>query len=87
MIQLIIAFIGILILIPILLILPSVFTRLATLLHIIISSLYFLLGILLIEHLHWSIVGGMVVLMLILTAFLFAQRLDSLKLKKNELEY
>lgn len=84
MMQLIIAIIGIVILIPILLVLPSVFTKLATFIHIITSFLYFLLGMFLMEHMHWSIVVGVVLLLLILTSFLFSQRLESFKLNEQD---
>jgi uncharacterized membrane protein len=79
-----IAIIGIVILIPILLVLPSVFTNLATFIHIIISSLYFLLGMFLINYIHWSIVGVVILLLLILTAYLFSQRSESFKLNEQE---
>jgi len=84
MIEMIVAIIGIVILTPILLVLPSVFTKLATVIHIAISSLYFLLGMFLLNHLHWSIVGGVILLLLILTAFLFSQRSESFELKEQE---
>ncbi|WP_280769787.1 hypothetical protein [Salipaludibacillus daqingensis] len=85
MTQMIIALIGMVILIPILLVLPSVFTKLGTFIHIIMSSFYFILGLFLLEFIHWSIVGVVIFFLIMVTAFLLSQRADSLKLETDEL--
>ncbi|PYZ93641.1 hypothetical protein CR194_10810 [Salipaludibacillus keqinensis] len=79
MVPIFMALIGILILIPILLLLPSVFNKLTTFLHIILSAFYFYLALFLLEVVHWAIAGAIVLLLVILTATLFAQRSRSIE--------
>lgn len=80
MIQIIIALTGVFILTVILLLLPSVFSKMVTLLHIFLTAVYFFIGLLLNHYFHWSVVGSVVFLLVLSTAFLLAKQSNILNL-------
>ena len=76
MIEIILLLISIGIIIPILLLLPSVFSKMLTILLVVITAIYFYTGMLLLDYFHWSTVVGVVAILILITSSIVAYNLD-----------
>ncbi|WP_088033197.1 hypothetical protein [Evansella clarkii] len=76
MVEIILLLAGISILLTILLLLPSVFSKKLTVVLVLIASLYFYTGIILLDYFHWGYVAGGIGVLIVTTSWIVAYLLD-----------
>lgn len=84
MVQILIALAGAGILTVILLVLPSVFSKKITLLHVFLAVVYFFLGLFINQHFHWAVAAVAVFLLVLSTAFILMKQSYVLNSGVNE---